>query len=80
MRRWLVFDQRNNVGLSLANVDTLEQQQLSQGDVVQLDAVNSFVVGLLVFLSVFLGELGLNGECMVSSGALEEDKVVCGYL
>ncbi len=75
MRGWLFFNQSDDIRLRLGYIDTLEQQELSKGDIMQLDTVNILIVGLFTGCGITLGELRLDWDNFVGLGTLKENVV-----
>jgi hypothetical protein len=80
MRRWLFFNQSDDIRLRLGYIDTLEQQELSKGDIMQLDTVNILIIGFFTALGVLLRELRLNWDNVIFLSTLKQNVILRGYL
>ena len=69
-------DEPYNIGLCLADVETLEKKQLSQGDLVDLDAVDVLEACFFTALCLRFLKLLLDRDDSVLFGAFEKNVVL----
>ena len=78
-RSWLPHNDLTNFWLSFADIETLEEEELSKGDLVELDGINQIVICLFTVVFIYFFKLLLDLNDSVVLGTLKENKVTFVY-